>query len=172
MQHKMFDEALSDCNKAIELKAGNASAYQLRAIAQINLQHWDAAISDCTIALNSNSTVPGMEAGLYNNRAIAYAKKKQLPLAMRDALKALALRPNEPNYLESVGELCYKSHFYDRAIDYLDNAIKADGRAGEAFYFRALSEIALGKKEPAAQDFKRASELGYRPGELYMKALR
>jgi Tfp pilus assembly protein PilF len=51
-----FNEALADCNKALELRANNASAFDSRAFAYLKMGQLDKAISDYDAALQISPT--------------------------------------------------------------------------------------------------------------------
>ena len=65
------DEALSDCNQAIQLDPKNAVAYANRCAAHIHKGEIDDALSDCNQAIQLDSK----NATAFHNRAAGYSAK-------------------------------------------------------------------------------------------------
>ena len=59
---------------------------------------------------------PQVLAVAYNNRGVAYQKKGDLDLAMKDFEAAMSLEPNYPNTFANRGEIFFKGGDYTRAV--------------------------------------------------------
>jgi tetratricopeptide (TPR) repeat protein len=97
-----LDQAISDCNKAIELDPECAEAYNSRGIAYVKKDNIDQAIADYNKAI---ALVPEY-AEAYNNRGAPYLKKGNFDQALADCNKAIELNPR------------YASAYYNRALVY------------------------------------------------------
>ena len=68
-----YDEAIEECNKAIQLDPSRAVAYNNRGQAYTEKGKYDLAIADCNKAIELDPNL----AVAYNNRASAYLYKRQ-----------------------------------------------------------------------------------------------
>lgn len=165
-----YPEALDDFTKAIEFKYRDPDdpgdkgqkIYGMRAACYLLMKNIDAAIADSNKAL---AMAPN-DAQIMANRGAAYGAKKQYALAMKDYTRALQIDSSVPSTYEGIGEVCFKTGQYANAILYLNRAISLNSKDGEAYYFRGATHRALGKKLESENDFKRATELGYTPGQV------
>jgi tetratricopeptide (TPR) repeat protein len=83
------DEALSDCNQAIQLDPKNAVAYANRCAAHINKGETDDALSDCNQAIQLDPK----NATAFHNRAAKYSAKRNYDRAIADLDQAIQLDP-------------------------------------------------------------------------------
>jgi len=83
------DEALSDCNQAIQLDPKNAVAYANRCAALINKGETDQALSDCNKAIQLDPK----NAVAYANRCAAHINKGETDEALSDCNQAIQLDP-------------------------------------------------------------------------------
>lgn len=81
------DQAIADCDKAIEMDSKNTQAYNNRAAAFQKKGDFDKAIADCCRAIQINPRLPYP----YKNRAFAYFGKKEYSKSWKDVHKAQAL---------------------------------------------------------------------------------
>ncbi len=81
------DQAISDCNKAIEIDPNNDQAYNNRAAAYQKKGDFDKAISDCNRAIAINPGIPFF----YKNRALSYFGKKEYGRSWQDVHKVESL---------------------------------------------------------------------------------
>ena len=96
-----LEEALNDCNKAIELEPDFPQAYFNRGILLIKVKMFDEAISDLTKFLELE---PG-NAMAYYNRGIAEYYKGKKDVACGDIQQAAKL--GVPNALEMFNKFCH-----------------------------------------------------------------
>jgi tetratricopeptide (TPR) repeat protein len=82
-----FEQAISDCNKAVELNPNEVNVYTFRAGAYISTGKFEQAISDCNKAISLN---PGFSRAYYN-RAVAYFFKQEYIKSRQDLDMARSL---------------------------------------------------------------------------------
>ena len=68
----MWNEAISDYSKAIEITPNNSSLYYNRATIYGNTNQWDKAVED----LNKTLELDPQNKSAYSNREFAYSKLK------------------------------------------------------------------------------------------------
>ena len=90
-----YDEAIEECNKAIELDPNYALAYFNRGAAYINKGQYDLAIADCNKAIELDPN----NAKAYANRAYAYKLQGKKAEAIADFEKFITLTDN-PQWIE------------------------------------------------------------------------
>jgi len=94
-----YDEAIEECNKAIELDPNLAAAYNNRAWAYNEKGQYDLAIADCNKAIELDPSL--FEA--YWNRAWAYTLQGKNAKAIADFEKFITLTDN-PQWIEMAGQ--------------------------------------------------------------------
>ena len=83
------DQALSDCNQAIQLDPKNAISYASRCAAHIKKGEDDQALSDCNQAIQLDPK----NALAYHNRAAGYSAKADYDRAIGDLDQVIQLDP-------------------------------------------------------------------------------
>jgi tetratricopeptide (TPR) repeat protein len=99
----MYQNALEDLNKAIEMKSDYADAYGNRGVIYSNLGQNQRAFEDFNKAIQLQPDF----ADLYNNRGVAYTKLGLYQSAVEDFSKAIDLNPY------------YADAYYKRGVVYL-----------------------------------------------------
>jgi tetratricopeptide (TPR) repeat protein len=102
LDRKMYDDAIAEFNKAIEINPDYTDAYYNRGLSNAKKGNLDQAISDYSKAIEINPN----DADTYFNRGLAYHKKNQFDQAISDYTKSIQINPH-------VGD----TH-YNRALDY------------------------------------------------------
>ena len=87
---KVFDKAIEQYGKAIELNPNFVEAYNNRGIAYGNKGDFDRAIQDFNKSIELDSQL----VEVYNNRGIAYDSKGDFDRAIQDFNKSIELNPN------------------------------------------------------------------------------
>jgi Tetratricopeptide repeat. len=108
----------------------------------------------------------------YNNRAVAYGKKGNLPQALSDLNRALEIDPRLAEAYVNRGNAYYIQNDFDRAISDSTRAIEIRPDYAEAYYNRAVAYGQQSNVVQAISDFTRA--LGIRPdhaGAYYNRAV-
>lgn len=89
-----LEEAIADFSRAIEHKHGGQAVYYLsRCTAYLMSENWNAAIADCSDAIELAPT----NGGSYVLRGSAYFFKGEIESALADSLVALMIQPGDPN---------------------------------------------------------------------------
>lgn len=185
---KMYDAAMSDYNRAIQLKADHPT-YNSRAKMFFEKNENEKALADYNIAIQKKPT-----AEYYVNRGAAYARLGRMDDAINDFNKGLQLDPNwKVGYLnrsimyQSLGnypaaladidaylrldpfnaELWYEGARCTRAVNrpgdaikYYNEAIRLKPNFGLAYLERGRTYQGLGNLAQANADLQKASSLG------------
>jgi protein O-mannosyl-transferase len=115
----------------------------------------------------------------YYNRGLFFAKIGQYRKAIEDFDRAISLLPlGHSEYYNNRGVSCMNEKLFDKAIEDLDMAIALDPNnysahynLGLAYYLRGRSQLIVGDKEIASEDFQRACNLGNTKGCNALQAL-
>ncbi|GHU58495.1 hypothetical protein FACS1894133_3350 [Clostridia bacterium] len=158
-----FDKAIEEYDKAIELKADYAEAYNGRGMSYDELGKYDKAIADYdkAIELDPDYSIA------YNNRANTYINLEKYDKAKADCDKAIELKPDYAAAYCNRGIAYRKSGKYDKAIADYDKAIKLDPDYSIAYNNRANAYISLEKYDKAKADCDKAIELNPNISEAY-----
>lgn len=108
-----------------------------------------------------------MSTGAIPNYAVLGAQafqKGQYMSAANWYIKASAMDPTNYTHFENVGICYYTNKAFDKAINYFDKAIQLPtANTGKSEFFKAMSLIALGKKDQACGALQAAKSKNY-PG--------
>ena len=118
----------------------------------------DEAIRLFTAAIMSGSPQVNVHYDLVA-RGIAYSRKSQNDLAMKDFDEAIKLKPDDPEAHYRRGGLLVGIKRFDDAIKALDVAIKGDGMNATAYFLRGYAYNSLTHDVPGAADKAKACEL-------------
>jgi len=161
-----FEGAIQVFSEALPSLPDGAKAAVLVAIAQAQsqLERDDEALATLERALSLAPT---------NVDALRLMSRRLTALGRTDeAQEYLDRMPEDqradPEILVREGVAAYNQNDFDSAIAKLDAAIEAAPDWAEAYYFRGLANMAAGKNDAAAEDFRRLLELepeGERAGE-------
>jgi tetratricopeptide (TPR) repeat protein len=157
----LFDKAINDYNKAIELKPGYADAYYNRGIAYKNKGLYDTAMIDYNKAIKLNP----QNSEYYNQLGIVYWKKELLDQAIAAYSKAIELKPDFESAYNNRGHAYWKKGLNDKALVDYDKAIELNPVYTGAYNNRGLVYIEKGLDDKACLDFKKAEELGSEPAK-------
>lgn len=154
-----FEDAVEDCNSAIDLEPESADGYLGRGYVRHCQNNEMLAIEDINKAIEINNKNPVA----YNNRAWSYACLGSWQTAIDDCNKALKIAPDLALALDTRG-LCYlQLGEHQLAADDLTKAMKIAPEDGAAYFHRALVNERLGKAKEAAADRFEAQRLKYEP---------
>ncbi len=165
---KEYENAIENCNTALELKPNFDGAFAKRGWANINLKKYDDAINDLTKAIEfarSNK----FKSGIYNDRSLVYINLKNYKKAISDCNKAIALNSN--NSLAYFRRAYLKSKIEDNsgAISDYNKAINLDPNDYAAYANRGWSKRNLGDIKGACLDWGKATSLGDIKSEKWVK---
>lgn len=150
-----FEQAKTDCSKAIELSPMLAEAWNNRGIAYRNTGQIERAISDYTKAVELNPNYP--EA--LNNRGVAYTQLGRFEEAISDYSRAVELNPDFAEGYNNRANAYAKLHRFEQAVSDYNRAIDRNSTLAQAYGNRAVSLALLGKPQVAKRDLLRAVEL-------------
>jgi tetratricopeptide (TPR) repeat protein len=158
-----YDQAISDCTKALEINPRYAKAYNNRGIAYEMKGQYDQAISDYTKALEINPRA----AETYYNRGNAYYKKGQYDRAISDFNKALEINPKYAEAYNNRGYVYNRKGQNDQAISDYSKAIEIDPEGVKAYHNRAWEYTLKGKYDQAISDLNKCFEINPRNPDTY-----
>jgi len=147
--------ALSDLDKAIELKANSPRAYHYRALTRERMSDFDGALRDFKQALYQNPNNPD----IFINRAITYLYLEQFYNAISDCNRAIQLDPKmQRAFLIRGAAKTGLNDFIDALIDY-NQAIKLNRFDANAYLRRGMVRYELMDLDGALADFDEAITL-------------
>jgi len=156
---QVYDSAIADFTRAIQLSPDNAIAYRERGRAIIEGKgDNDRAIADYNqaILLDPNS------AFAYNNRGLAYKNKKNYDQAIADFNQAIRLDPNLVIAYSNRGLTYIDKQDYDRAIADFNHAIRFAPNDVDTYSYFNIRGVAYYRKQnynKAISDFTHAIRL-------------
>jgi len=107
----LYDQAISDYNKALEIDPKYAEAYNNRGVVYRRKGQYDRAISDYNKALEINPR----DAEAYNNRGVAYSIKGQYDRAISDYSQAVEINQRFAEGYYGRGICYYYQKQYDKS---------------------------------------------------------
>ena len=169
-----IDTALSDFNKAIELKPDYAKAYNNRGTLYINQNKNDEALKDFDKAIEF---MPGSEA-FHLGRGNALKNKNRIDEALMEYDKAISLKPDFAEGYYSRGNLFMSQGKYAQAIEEYTKAIELNPNNIEAYLNRGNSFRDNKQFDAALKDYEKAITLDpnfsvayFNRGTLFMNRL-
>ena len=189
-KQELYDRAIDDYSKAIELNPDYAKAYNNRGFDYDNQHLYDKAIADYAKALEidpnftkayNNLEIAFLKQGLYdrvisdytktikinpanadayNNRGIAFVNKKLYDKAIVDYTKAIALQPDYTDAYYNRGIAYFNQSLFDKAVDDYTKAISLKPNYADAYNNRGFTYINMGLNDLACSDFFYAKKLG------------
>ena len=153
-----YDQAIAECDQAINLNPNYAEAYAGRGLAYALKKEYDQAIADCDQAI---ALKPDL-AWIYINRGILY-HDVDLDQAIADFDQAVRLQPDDAGAYINRGNAYADKGNYDRAIVDYDQAVKLQPGEAYTYYNRGTAYKRKGKEEKAIADFKKVLQLSKDP---------
>ena len=151
----LYDLAIANYDKAIQLEPNNAKAYNNRGNAKAALDQHFAAISDYDKAIKRKPDY----ANAYNNRGAAKAALDQYFAAISDYNKSIQLKPNNANAYYNRGNVKGNLGQHFAAISDYDKAIQLKSDYAMAYINRGNAKAALGQHFAAISDYDKAIQL-------------
>ncbi|MES0349847.1 MAG: tetratricopeptide repeat protein, partial [Desulfobacteria bacterium] len=128
---RQWDEAIAECDKALEINHKFAMAYIDRGIAYVGKREYGRAIADFNKAIEITPGLPGF----YLSRGIVYSYKGEYDKAISDFDKAIELNPKGAMGYYSRGLSYQGKGEYDKAISDFDKAIELNPK--EAMFYKS-----------------------------------
>jgi tetratricopeptide (TPR) repeat protein len=119
------------------------------------LKRYDAAAAAFSFVIANDPR----NADALNGRCFTELVSNTLSKALTDCDLAVGLRPQDGNILDTRGSVYLRLRRPKEALSDFDQAIQFDPQLGTAWYGRALSYAALGRKEGIAPAIQRARAL-------------
>ena len=138
-EQKCYQEALDDCNKAIEIDPEYAAPYNGRGNTYRDLKQYDKALADYNKAIELDPEY----ANPYNGRGNTYHELEQYDKALADYNKANELEPDYPYPYYNRAELLYSlgKHEYENALKDYEKANVLFESVNDYFYGRSSDRI-------------------------------
>lgn len=136
--------------------------YFIRGISKSNIGDYYGSNSDYDYLIDNYKKInynTNMLSTLYNNKGYNLILLKKYKEAQPLVNKAISLDKKTDYIWETKGELEYFLGNYIDAVDAMSKSINIKPSAS-AYYYKGLSEIALGKNEKGCSDLSRAGEMG------------
>jgi eukaryotic-like serine/threonine-protein kinase len=155
IEKRDFAPAVSLLTRVIAANPLSGQAYELRGLANQQLNLFENAIEDYTKDLRINPT----HASALHSRGICHVQLHQDNLALADFNSAQALQPNfAPTYVAR-GEIFFRRHAYKKAIADFSDAIRLSPNNANAYLGRSKARRESGDPAGAEEDAKIGSRL-------------
>ena len=148
------DARLKALSEAISRNPKDPAAYEKRAGLYLDLQQPDQALADANQAISLDST----RAMPYYVKARALRASRQVPAAIKMALKAEDKGLDDPGLYLATGEMFLIMKQYQRAIDYLNKSLKIAQFNEQAYYYKGLVYAESGDTTRAISSMQTAIE--------------
>ena len=189
LSKKVYESAIKDFSKALELGMDNPRIYLLRGWTYHLQKNYDHAIEDFTKAIElnlHNADVYTYRGTIYyhkgkyneaiedftkaieldpedviirNNRGVVYRDKGELDLAIEDHNKTIQLNPDYAEAYNNRAAIYGDKGEFDLAIEDHNKAIQLNPDYAEAYYNRGLIYSNKGELNNAIKDFTKAIKL-------------
>lgn len=154
-QTGMFENAINDHNRIIDLDPDESLNYYNRAIAYHANEDYRKALRDYSEAIRRNPTFPDS----YYNRAYLHQELGDHRNAISDYSRVLEIDPDELPALYNRGRAYFSLLDYGKSIDDFDEVIRRDSTKPHVFTNRGNAYHKTGKHEKAIEDFRQAIDL-------------
>lgn len=158
LDRKQFENAITDLNRAIDIRPHYVTPHFNRGLAYLNLRKFREAADDFTFVLKNN---PRDLIAVYMNRASAYMYGGNYMKSIEDYSAVLKLEPYLIEAHCNRGLVYYTINQFEAAINDYGTALRISPRYAQAYYLRALALYKTQNYKPALQDALAAQQLGY-----------
>ena len=182
----LYEEAIKDFNKVLELDKNYSKAYYNIGLSKYNLKKYDEAIEyfNKALELDSNFAYTYNNIGIvkqdlrldkealyyfnkaleldknyskaYYNRGISKINLKLYDEAVNDFYKVIELEPKNFNAYLRLAYAKLKLRLYEEAIEYYDKYIDCDNVSNDVYFYRGLAKYKLSDYKKALKDFDKA----------------
>ncbi|ANN63462.1 hypothetical protein SZ47_09765 [Brachyspira hyodysenteriae] len=197
IESKLYEEAIEDFNKIIELNPKDRDAYFFRGLTKTGLKLYEEAIEDFNEAIKLNlknwesyfargvskSSLKLYEEAIedfnksielnsdneeaYFNRGIAKVKLARYEEAIVDFNKTIKLNPKNEKAYFNRGIAKIESKKYGKDIEDFNKAIELNPDNEEAYFNRGIAKVKLARYEEAIVDFNKSIELNPKNEKAY-----
>lgn len=159
----MYEEALADYTRAINLDSTFVMAYNNRGAAYERLREYEKALADYTMAIEADPTM----ALAYYNRGNVYSKMKRQLAAIEDYTSALQIDPRLTRAYVNRGSEYYALGKPQEARADFSSAIFTEPTYAKAYINRGVIYDRLKMYDKALEDYTRAIELTPNDPDVY-----
>ncbi|QLH54232.1 MAG: hypothetical protein CH6_3001 [Candidatus Kapaibacterium sp.] len=139
--------------KSLQLDSNNYQTYSNLAWLYSETEEWDKSDS---LYMRSLELFPDNPITLNNFAYSLIQRGKNLNYAGKLIEKAIKLRPDDPNLLDTYGWYFYKINDFEKAKEYIEKSISLDSSRAEPFLHLSLILRKLGREEEANYNFEKA----------------
>jgi tetratricopeptide (TPR) repeat protein len=194
---ELYDKAIEDYNRAIQINSGDAYAYSNRGNTYYYLQQYDEALADHNRALQLNPNfsnaylnrgnvyrdlnrnvealedynrtlkIDPTDAQAYNNRGALYERLEHYEEALGDFAKAIRLDPNNAKFYSNRAKTYIELRRYDLALTDCNTALRLDPSLNKTYALRGSAHLQLQRYQEALTDYSRAIRLGVEDSYTY-----
>jgi tetratricopeptide (TPR) repeat protein len=157
-----LDEAINNCNKALQLVPDYVSVYNTRGAIYTIQELFERALADFAKAMSLEAEF----APAYNSRASLYRAIGYYDLAITDYTQAILLYPQYDKPYNNRGELWFAVGRYEQALADFKRAEELKPEYPFAIAGMAIAYHALGEIESAKQCWRRLIEMNKRYANL------
>jgi tetratricopeptide (TPR) repeat protein len=154
-QRKLWDNAIADYSRAIEIDPKYTDAYYSRGLIYDNFSQWNQAIADYSKAIE----IDPIYIRAYNERSIIYGKTGQLDKAIADCSKAIEIDPKSAEVFDNRGLAYGYLGQWDKAIADYTRAIEINAKSAQAYDNRGVAYLNLNQPDKAVADCSNAIKI-------------
>ncbi len=156
---EMYEKAIADYDKALQIRPGYAEAFNNRAMVWDLTGEYDKAIADYTEAIKADPS----DAEYFNGRGVTWDNKGEYDKAMGDYRAAINLNPLYVDAHNNMGVTWQNMKEYYKALDCYGKAIAINPSYALPYLNRGSTYDLLNEPEKMSDDYKRALEVN--PGD-------
>lgn len=150
------EEAAEYLKKALKLSPGNVNLLGTLGLIYDGLENWEACDSTYEEALSIDST----NALVNNNYAYSLSERGiKLDKALQMAKIAIEKDPLNSSYLDTIGWVYFKLGQYEKAKEYIEQAIKVGGESSVMLEHLGDVNYKLGNKDGAKKNWEKSLSL-------------
>ncbi len=158
-----FDDALTDCNHAVQLDATYIEAYKNRGNLYLDAGFPSKSLPD----FNTYLAAQADDVNVLWSRCDARRLTKDIPGATADCKRASEIMPDAPQIRISLGRLDLIAKNYDDAYAAFNYAVTSNPTDVVALYWRGFTSLQQGAYRKAVDDFTAAIAAGDTAAETY-----
>lgn len=151
LQQNLYDDALTELDRAETGKAPTLDSLRARADIQIAQKKWDDAI----VTLRKAVLLAPGDAQLHGGLGRVYMQKRDFPSAEKELKAALQIDRNNLAYWKDLGSTYYLGGNYAAAIAALDFIAKVEPPGAGEWFIRALCYDKLNQPKPALEAYEK-----------------
>ena len=152
---KMYEQGISELEKAVAILPTFSSAYTQLGVAYYRLKNFEKAIEN----YNKAASLSPSDAITTNNIGTIYFEWKKYSEAKEKFQQALAIDPRFVDAHMNLGSVCGQTGDFNNAIVSFQNATKYAPDNANAYYFMALTYSNMGDKTNADKYFQIAEKM-------------